>query len=161
MEYGGHFTFGQKIDKDKWRHNFRRIADCVEKIGDVVVACHDSKEFALANEVVPDFKTYLVPNNYIEFMKFYSKARFGIVNRVHSAFMLASFGKPATIIGNDSRALMANNLKLPSYYVENVEDAEEVVSNVFELEKIYHETSSVIREAAKKQYISLLTNILM
>ncbi len=53
-------------------------------------------------------------------MRFYSKAKLGIMNRVHGAFMMASFGKPSIIIGNDSRARMAEEIGLKSYFVNEI-----------------------------------------
>jgi len=157
MENGGHFRFGQQIDREKWRSNFRAIAGMVSKMGRVVVACHNEKELALAKEVVPDMECFLVPDDHVEFMRFYARARFGIVNRVHAAFMMASLGKPATVIGADSRALMVGNLHLPSYFVEDVENIESIVEIVAEQEKSYGAVIEEVRNKARREYIRLLS----
>ncbi len=47
---------------------------------------------------------YYNKNNFVEYLRFYSRAKFGILNRVHGAFAMASFGRPSIVIGNDSRA---------------------------------------------------------
>ena len=67
-----------------------------------------------------EWKLIYKKNDYLAYMKFYSKAKFGIVNRVHAAFMLASFGKPSIVIGNDSRAKMASAIGLNNYFVNDV-----------------------------------------
>ncbi|MFT5663256.1 MAG: hypothetical protein ACI9JR_000639 [Gammaproteobacteria bacterium] len=160
MENGGHFTFGQTIDTEKWRCNFRSLAATVSKMGKVVVACHNERELSLAKEVTPDVEAFLVPDDHVEFMRFYSRARFGIVNRVHSAFMLSSFGKPAAVIGADSRALMIGNMRLPSYFVEEVEDIDQIVGQVAEQEHSYREVSEEIRRSARRDYIDLISKVI-
>lgn len=120
MENGGHYTFGQEIDSKRWRNEFIRISHEISRIGRVVVACHTPQEEELAKTLVPYLEHFLVPNDYLEFMKFYAQAKWGIMNRVHGAFMMASFGKPAVVIGSDSRAKIIENLSLPSYYVNDV-----------------------------------------
>ncbi len=156
----GHFTFGQSIDGEKWRRNFRSIASLAGKMGKVVVACHNERELSLANAVVPDMDAFLVPDDHVEFVRFYARARFGIVNRVHAAFMMASLGKPAAVIGADSRALMIGNMKLPSYYVEDVTDVAPIVEGIAAQERSYGEVSAEIRQTARRAYVALLRGVL-
>ena len=156
MENGGHFTFGQAIDAQKWRENFRRIFFHCQKLGRVVLACHNQKEQELAQQVVPDAETFIVPDDHVEFMKFYARARFGIVNRVHAGFMLASLGKPVAVIGNDSRARMISNLNLPSFYVEDVTDPEQIVDVTAQKEHSYRSEIEEIIQAARDKYVELL-----
>lgn len=157
MENGGHFTFGQSIDTEKWRCNFRSLAAAAGKMGKVVVACHNARELSLAKEVTPEMEAFLVPDDHIEFMRFYARARFGIVNRVHSAFMLSSFGKPAAVIGADSRALMISNMRLPSYFVQDVENIDPIIENIARQEHSYREVSDEIRSSARRDYIELIS----
>ena len=161
MENGGHFTFGQTIDTEKWRRNFRSLAAGAGKMGKVVVACHNARELSLAKEVTPDVEAFLVPDDHVEFMRFYARARFGIVNRVHSAFMLSSFGKPAAVIGADTRALMIGNMKLPSYFVEDVEDIHPIVEHIAKQEHNYREVSEAVRHSARKEYVDLISKALL
>ena len=159
MENGGHYTFGQSIDTDLWRGDFQRIAETVKKMGRVVVACHTAQEERLAKSVVPGFETFLIPNDHIEYMKFYAEAKFGIVNRVHAGFMMASLGKPVAVIGNDSRALMIENLNLASYFVSDVGGIgiEQIVDSVRTRIPDYADEIEVIRKQTKEQYISAIS----
>ena len=50
-------------------------------------------------------------------LKFYRRARFGITNRVHAAFALASFGRPSFGIGIDNRVRMLEEIGLPFAFV--------------------------------------------
>jgi len=162
MENGGHYTFGQAIDRDAWRSQFRELAYMAGKIGEVVIACHTREEERLANVVVPELKSFLVPDDHVEFMKFYARARFGIVNRVHAAFMMASLGKPAAVIGNDSRALMIENLNLSSYFVGEVDEVgvENIIENVAGREANYADEIESVREASRSKYAALISSAL-
>jgi len=159
MENGGHYTFGQQIDSAKWRSNFKYLVSKLRMIGRVVASCHNPQEEDLIRSVCPEVDTYLVPNDYLEFMDFYSKARFGVVNRVHAGFMMASFGKPVAVIGNDSRALMIENLGLKSYYVDNVYDEliDEIIEDVLLQEKKYFDMVEQIRYSAKESYLEKIS----
>ena len=159
MENGGHYTFGQDIDGARWRATFLEIAAIVEDMGKVVVACHNQYEFDLARELVPHLEAFLIPNNYIEFIRFYAGARFGIVNRVHSAFMLASLSKPSVVVGSDSRARMLENLDLKSYYVGDDLDPKSIVNDVVDVESSYAEVIESIKTKAKASYVDLLSQV--
>ena len=156
MEHGGHFTFGQDIDRERWRKKFRQIYSQTSKMGRVVAACHNLGEYELVREVVPGIEAYIVPNDHVEFMNFYSRARFGIVNRVHAGFMLASFGKPVTVVGTDTRALMIANLNLPSCFVEDVTDTVTLVDQTAAREHSYREEVEDIISTTRAKYLDLI-----
>ena len=95
-------------------------------------------------------------------MKFYARAKWGIMNRVHGAFMMASFGKPAIVIGNDSRAKMIENLSLPSYYVNDVSrvGAESLIDQVRSRCDSYPEQMEEIRRSSRRDYEDELQSVL-
>jgi len=162
MENAGHYTFGQEIDSKRWRNEFISIAQEASRIGRVVVACHTPQEKELAKTLIPNFERFLVPNDHIEFMKFYARAKWGIVNRVHGAFMMASFGKPAIVIGNDSRAKMIENLTLPSYYVNDVScvGIESLIEQARSRCDSYLEQIEEIRSSSQQAYYDALQFVL-
>ncbi len=162
MENGGHYIFGQEIDSERWRHEFISIAFEASRIGRAVVACHTPHEEKLAKVLVPNLERFLVPNNHLEFMKFYARAKWGIMNRVHGAFMMASFGKPAIVIGNDSRAKMIENLSLPSYYVSDVElvGVESLIDQARSRCDSYPEQIEEIRRHSRQEYENVLKSVL-
>ena len=62
-------------------------------------------------------------DDYRAYLRLYSGARWGIMNRVHGAFALASLGKPrAAVVGSDSRARMAGVLGMPEVFVNDATD---------------------------------------
>lgn len=162
MENGGHYTFGQNIDGGLWRRQFVELAAMVSKMGRVVVACHTKLEEALARELVPGLERFLVPDEHVAFMNFYARAKWGVLNRVHGAFMMASFGRPAVVIGSDSRARMIENLNLESHFVGDVAAAglENIVEAVRTRSRDYAAESDEIRAHAKAAYLDELSTVL-
>jgi hypothetical protein len=158
MERGGHYDFAENIDARRWRERFGELAQRARSRGRVVVACHNRAEEAFAREVVPDFERFLVPDDHVTLMKFYARARFGVVNRVHAAFMLASLGKPAAVIGNDSRARMIEILNLPTRFVGDVgsADLEALLAGVEGRERAYRDEVEAIRSGARESYLRLI-----
>lgn len=162
MEYGGHYTFGQNINRDAWRSEFVKLAGAARKMGRVVIACHTKEEERLAQILVPEVERFIVPDEHVEFMKFYSGAKFGVVNRVHAGFMMASFGKPVAVIGNDSRALMINNLGLNAYYVDDVNSigVESILDDAASKVSVYPMVIDDVRRNSKRKYIELMSGAL-
>ncbi|MBE9480732.1 MAG: polysaccharide pyruvyl transferase family protein, partial [Bacteroidetes bacterium] len=62
-----------------------------------------------------------ISHDYKDYIRFYAKAKFGIMNRVHGAFLIASFGRPAVLIGNDSRVKMPEEIGLQHVFVNNAD----------------------------------------
>ncbi len=119
MEGAAHYALGQKVDRTLWRNVFLKFYHEIRKRERVVLVCHNQKELAEAKKICSGANTFF-SSNYLDYISFYSKAKFGIVNRVHAAFLTASFGKPAIVIGNDSRAKMVSEIGLESFFVNNV-----------------------------------------
>ena len=120
MTGGGHYTFGQNINFDKYQQEFTKFYFELKEKENVIISCHNQKEVDEALEFDSKANIFYQKDDYISYIKFYSKAKFGIMNRVHGAFMMASFGKPSIIIGNDSRARMGKEIGLKSYFVNEI-----------------------------------------
>ena len=121
MPAGGHFVLGQKLDGALWERRFVSLAKKLARNHRVIIVCHDGKETNAAIRLLPDFEIFSSPD-YQAYLRLYSKARWGILNRVHGAFALASLGKPAAVIGSDSRARMVAELGLPEIFVNQATD---------------------------------------
>lgn len=158
MKGGAHYTFGQDIDFDKWKEEFKKFYFEIKKKERVIFSCHNKKEVKEALELDPEAEIHYEKHDYLAYMKFYSKAKFGIMNRVHGAFLMASFGKPSIVIGNDSRARMLSEIGLQSFYVNDVDAA--LLHEQFEYLKSgadnYKERFKVIKEKAFNDYLKAL-----
>ena len=159
MENGSHFTFGQKIEKENWARAFKSFYTKLSKKEKVILVCHNQKEVNDAKSILPNAEIFYCEDDYLAYMNFYRHAKLGIVNRVHSAFMMASLGKPSVVIGNDSRACMVEQIGLRHYFVNDV-SAElllrEYQQMLIDL-KGYPKIISDIKAQAYKDYIDALT----
>ena len=94
-------------------------------------------------------------------MKFYAKAKFGIMNRVHGAFLMASYEKPSIVIGNDTRARMAAEIGLKHYFVNDVDI--DLLRNEYEFLKNggdgFAERFRLIKEKAFADYMKAFSKL--
>ena len=161
MQIGGHYTFGKEIKSDKWFKELKTFYDYVKDKEEILFVCHNKKEVADAKKIDANVKTFF-SNNFLDYMKIYGSAKYGIMNRVHGAFLMASYGAPSFIIGNDSRATMANEIGLESMFINDV-DAQTLISKYEEL-KINHNEFKYkfddIKEKAYNSYLSALMEVL-
>lgn len=130
MKGGAHYTFGQNIDFQKWENEFKKFYFELKEKERVVISCHNQKEVNEALALDPKAEIFYQKDDYLAYMKFYRKAKFGIMNRVHGAFLMASYGKPSIVIGNDSRAKMAAEIGLKHYFVNDVDS--EILNKEYE-----------------------------
>ena len=121
MSGGAHYTFGQKIDFERWQNNFKKFYFDLKKKENVIVSCHNKKELDELLEMDPKADYFYQKDDYLAYMKFYSNAKYGIMNRIHGAFLIASYGSPSFLIGNDTRARMISEIGLESAFVNEVD----------------------------------------
>jgi len=159
MKGGAHYAFGQKIDIEKWEREFKKFYFELKEKEKVIVACHNQKEVDEALEFDPKANIFYVKDDYLEYMKFYSKAKFGIMNRVHGAFIMASYGKPSIVIGNDSRARMPEEIGLKHYFVNDVDC--DLLNKEYDFLKNgagnFKKRFQVIKEKALNDYMKILS----
>ncbi len=159
MKGGAHYTFGQKIDFEKWESEFKKFYFELKEKERVIVSCHNQKEVDEALELDPKAEIFYEKDDYLAYMKFYGKAKFGIMNRVHGAFLMASYGKPSIVIGNDSRARMPEEIGLKHYFVNDADY--EVLNKEYEFLKngadSFSERFKVIKEKAFEDYMKALS----
>jgi hypothetical protein len=77
------------------------------------------EELRLAARLLPQIPRFY-SRDHRAYLGVYARATAGVVNRVHAAFALASFGRPAVVVGNDSRARMVEMLDTTSLYAGDV-----------------------------------------
>ncbi len=116
MPLGGHYRFGNDEDRIAWRQTFRELALRFAKHERCLLVCHDRAEFREAGRLLPEIPRFQ-SDDFRDYLRVYSKARCGVLNRVHGAFAMASFGRPALVVGNDSRARMMEVIGLPAMSV--------------------------------------------
>tara|TARA_A100001011_G_C14241293_1_gene813372 strand:- start:359 stop:1459 length:1101 start_codon:yes stop_codon:yes gene_type:complete len=158
MKGGAHYTFNQSIDFKKWENVFKKFYFQLKEKERVIISCHNQKEVDEALELDSEAKIFYEKDDYSAYMRFYSKAKFGIMNRLHGAILMASFGKPSVVIANDSRSRMLEEVGIKHYFVNEVDC--EVLNREYEFLKSgansFSERFKAIKDKAFKDYMKEL-----
>ncbi len=157
MRGGAHYTFGQAIDANRWEATFRAFYKAICNKEHCVFVCHNRDEVTEAKKIDPEAEIF-ISRDHLDYVKFYAKAKFGIMNRVHGAFMIASFGRPSFVIGNDSRARMVEEIGLKHAFVNDV-DLDRLMSEYANLKNgadDFTRRFSKIKQKAYHEYMGAL-----
>ena len=158
MPTAAHYTFGQAIDRQKWLTEFSRFYFELKRSERVIFSCHDRNERDWARRIDPRAEIFFAAPDSVRYLEFYARAKAGVVNRIHAALALASLGKPALVIGADSRARMAAEIDLPTLFVNDA-DAETLMSGYQSLPPMkpsFAERIRHIKEKALQEYVRIL-----
>lgn len=157
MTGGGHYSFGQKIDYKKWNNVFADFYNEISKTEKCIFVCHSINEVETVNEIFPGAETFF-SDRYTDYIRLYAKVKFGIMNRIHGALPIISFGRPAVIIGNDSRAKMAEVVGAKSYFVNDMtfEKLIEIYNFLNSDADNFSEKFAEIKENAEIEYLRIL-----
>ena len=147
----------QEIGVDRWKKIFLQFASEAERRFPVVFVCHNDNEVKATLQISPSAKIFF-SKSAADFLRFYSKAKFYVGTRVHGAFATASFGRPAFLIGSDSRAKMMTEISLGNAFVNDV-TIEILLGALEELEGqagTYEKTMKSLKEKAFNSYMTAL-----
>ena len=120
MPLGGHYDLAQGIDGRRWLREFARFYARARRRARCVFVCHDRRELRLARAIDADAEVFW-SRSHADYLRFYAHAAAGVLNRVHGAFALASFGRPAFVVGSDTRSHMVEELGLRHAFVGDVD----------------------------------------
>jgi len=159
MPIGGHYLYDPAFKPKVWEKEFTEFVHHLPKGEDYVFVCHNQTERDAVARLFPGFKMFFSPD-YKEYIKFFASIKYGIFNRVHASFALASFGRPSFVIGSDSRALMVKRLGLNHCYIGEA-TADLLVAEAARLAKVegYAMQMSVLQKMTKQAYLEQLEPI--
>jgi len=161
MPGGAHYTLGQAIDFEGWEKTFLSVYRDLSQCYRVVVMCHSPSEVIKARALLPEADTFFSAD-YRDYLHMYARARIGVLNRVHGAVVMAGLGRPAVVVGNDSRARMAELIGLPTYYVNGV-TREEIDGQIADFDAhpdAWSERLMAVKDNARRQYLGHLGVVL-
>jgi hypothetical protein len=160
MRAGGHYRFSKGPGPEVWERIFHSFVKQLPPGEDYVFICHNRAELQEVRRLFPTFKTFW-SEDYRDYLQFFAGAKYGIFNRVHAAFALASFGRPSFVIGSDSRARMSEMIGLKSAFVDEVTPS----MLLGELERLGHSWNdykselAAIQAGAEGAYLGLLRKL--
>lgn len=161
MSGAGHYDYGLNIDHQKWE---AIIVDLVHRLMQrhkVAFMCHNEAERKLAESLSLDVPVYL-PDSISDYFLIASTAKAGVFNRMHACVGFAGLGIPSVGVGIDSRMLMVDEIKLPTFYVKDCtpELLEAEVNRLLEILEPESIRLKILQENTLQSYITLLKPIL-
>jgi polysaccharide pyruvyl transferase len=162
MNLGGHFSFGSKIESESWYEELLKVYNELKDKEEILFVCHNKNEVDDAKKIDKDAQIFF-SKNYLDYMKIYGQGKFGIMNRVHGAFLMASYGTPSVIIGNDSRARMSEEIGLDNVFVNDA-TAQFILNKYYEhlnAPDRFEELFKQIKENSFNHYIKVLSETLV
>lgn len=118
MPGAGHWSWGQRIDSDRWMATAKALIESLSRRHQVVFLCHDQNEYEAAgylNAALPRF----LPTSIESYVALIRRSKAAVTNRIHAAVALASLGIPAISVGTDTRMLMLQPIGVPFRYVKD------------------------------------------
>ncbi len=113
MPSAAHSWRGQRGHPGRWRDTIETVVASLEKRHELLFVAHSRDEDQTAAQWFPGHRRFFSIDP-LELLKVYSRARFGICNRVHAAAGIATFGRPALVVGGDSRINLIEQFGLPA-----------------------------------------------
>jgi len=135
MESAAHNWRGQRGDPSKWKKTVTAAVEYIEKRHPILLVSHSADEDATAANWFPKHPRVLSKDP-IALLTTYSKAIYGVCNRVHAGAAVASFGRPALVVGGDSRINLIKQFGLPAYDHRDLDGAT-LVEHIENLESDY------------------------
>jgi hypothetical protein len=119
MSLGGHYDLSQGIDSARWLTVFREFTGRVQHRTRCVMVCHSKAEERMAKRHFPGIPRFIGTSS-ADYLDFYSRAGVFVGSRLHGAYAVASFGRPAFVVGADTRTRMMDEIKLRYAFVNDV-----------------------------------------
>jgi len=146
MQSAVHVARGQPVDGDRWISTIRAVIPEIEKHYKVIFIAHSADEERLAAWLFPGRKRFFSKDPRA-LLELYSRAIFGICNRVHSAAAIATFGRPVILVGGDTRINVIEQFGMPALDHREV-GARELLEAVRDLESNYDRYVQILDERA-------------
>lgn len=153
MDRGGHYDLGGGRSGTNWKTEFEQVYRHFKRSHRCLLVCHDRKELDSARSIDPAGEVFWSADA-AEYLKLYAGAKAALVNRLHAAMALFSFGKPVVAVASDSRALMVGVVGIPHHHVDRVTGPqliEEIEKGMADGNKA-QEASEAIRSRALLDY---------
>lgn len=160
MPGGSHFSWGQPIHEKEWEQVFFTLFNQLSRSEECVIVCHNQREYEVAAAFV-DVRHLFISKDYRDYLKLFSRGKYGIFNRIHAAFGLVSWLAPAVVVGTDTRAKMIEEMGLPHFFVNDasIEKLSEVVTDFEQRNASYRDQLGERKREAEMKYRQLFQDL--
>jgi hypothetical protein len=156
-----HSFLRRKGEFQKWLSTISAVVPEIEKRHEVLFVSHSENEDAAVARWFPGRRRFFSTDPR-ELLRAYARARFGVCNRVHGAAAIAAFGRPALVIGGDSRIELVAQFGMPAMDHRQT-DAADLNAAIAQLEDGYTFLSTQISTRAaeaEREYLRLISSAL-
>ena len=154
MPFAGHYKLKENIDEKAWMVTIRTFLPEVRKRHPILFIAHDQIEKEFIQQFLDPGEVIFYSSRWYDYLQVYQQCKAVIANRVHGALCAAGFGKPAIIIGNDSRLLIGDYIDIPALYVNeiNADRLVELVEKSIHFSEQEKDRLLTLREETAKRY---------
>ncbi|MBU1863195.1 MAG: polysaccharide pyruvyl transferase family protein [Candidatus Omnitrophica bacterium] len=162
MPLGGHYLYDQKRYINIWKKKVREVSKLAQKKFMVKWVCHNKNEYMQAQMMNVDNKDIFYSDDYKDYIAFYGQCVGGLLNRIHGAMMIGSYGRKSLVVGIDSRLKMADLVGIPNMVLSEIEhlSAREIMDTILSNRDTFKNEIKKLIQNAKKQYLQIFENYL-
>lgn len=135
---------GHDTRESHWIRVAQQVIPEIEKRHRIMFVSHAAEEHEAAERYFPGRERFFSKDP-IALLKVYSKALYGMCNRVHGTAAIATFGRPAICIGGDQRNNLIKQFGLPAYDHRQI-DKPLLLAAIDELERNYDSYVARLKE---------------
>jgi hypothetical protein len=114
MPLAGHYRLKPQTDGAMWKRTVAELLPKLRRNHRLIFVAHDQKEADFQEQFLVGGEIIFQTPDYRDYVKLYSHVEGIVANRVHGAVCVAGFGRPAVIVGNDSRIGIARPIGIPA-----------------------------------------------
>lgn len=162
MPLGGHFVLRDDVNPEAWEIVIREFLAQIRRRHRITFIAHDETERNFMARFKCADENIFFSSDYRDYFKVYGTCSVILANRVHGAICAAGFGRPAIIIGNDSRLMIGDFIGLTSKYVGNIssEEVVELIESAYDSQWQERDRLLSLREESAKRYCeAILANV--
>lgn len=148
---------GQRGDPSNWLATITAVVPEIEKRHPVMFVSHFADEHEAAAKYFPGRPRFFSKDP-IELLKVYSKAIYGICNRVHSGAAVASFARPVIPVGGDYRNNLIEQFGLPAFDHREL-DASKLTAIIERVEGDYQKYVDILEKRmlyTEREYVRII-----
>jgi hypothetical protein len=162
MRDAGHHLIKPGNDPARWRKTVETVLPELRKRHRLLFVAHDTAEAEYQRQFAQAGEMVFVSDDFRDYLALYATVQGVFANRVHGAVCVAGFGRPAVIVGTDSRVGIARPIGIPA--IDEATVTPEWILRSLEEQfsrgnEIFRERMK-LRESSAQRYVQQLRRVL-
>lgn len=161
MHDAGHHLIKSQNDPARWRNVVETVLPNLRQRHRLLFVAHDAAEAEYQRQFAQPGEMVFVSNDFRDYLALYSTVQGILANRVHGAVCVAGFGRPAVIVGTDSRIGIARPIGIPAIDEAEVTPQwilQSIADQFSRGDEIYRQRVR-LRESSANHYVSRLRSV--